>query len=341
MRIIDLLNSLTALPGVSGNEKIAVEKAACELAEFANIRTDALGNLIGEIDGTGPHIMLDAHIDQIGMVVTAIDKSGFLRIDKCGGIDIRVLAATEVIVYGKKPLYGIIISTPPHLAKEEDAKKALDIEKLAVDVGLPFEQVKDIVGIGDRIVLKQKLRPLMNNRVFSVALDNRAGAAAIIRCLDILRDKAHNCKISVLFSVTEETASGGAKVGSFALAPEQAITVDVSFGDSPDISPQKCGKLGQGVMIGISPSLSNEMSMSLIEIAKDKNIPYQPEVMGGRTSTNADDISISGTGIKTALLSIPLRNMHTGGEVVELNDIENTAALMAEYIMNLGGGSNA
>ena len=148
----ELLLQLCTPAGVSGAEKTAAQEAAEALSAFAQVHIDASGNVIGEIAGPGPHILLDAHIDQVGMVVTGVDAEGFLRIDKCGGIDLRILAGHEVTVWGKEPLYGVVCSTPPHLAKKED-QSITDIVDLAIDIGLPAELAKEKVHPGDRVTL--------------------------------------------------------------------------------------------------------------------------------------------------------------------------------------------
>ena len=156
----------------------------------------------------------------------------------------------------------------------------------------------------------------------------------------MLEDKKISCKLSVMFSVQEETGGSGAQTGAFSACADEAIAVDVSFATAPGINGEKYASLGGGTMIGYAPSLDYEMSRKLSAIAENKNIPNQAEVMGGKTGTNCDEIQISGKGVKTALLSIPLRNMHTAVEVCDLEDIENTAKLMAEYIIGRSG-SNA
>lgn len=332
-----LLEKLCAAKGVSGAENGAVKVASELLEKYMPSSTDVLGSVTGTTGEGDTHILLDAHLDQIGLIVTAIDEDGFLKVTKCGGADIRVLAAAEVTVHGKKPLYGVITSTPPHLSKPEDTDKAKGFDDIAVDIGMTAEEAKKIVSIGDRITFNGEYTKLLGNRVSSPSIDDRAGVAAILRCLEILEDKNHGCKISVLFSVQEETGGSGAQTGAFSIEPDEAIAVDVSFATAPGISSEKYSSLGAGTMIGYAPLLDFEMSRKLTEIAEKKGIANQTEVMGRNTGTNCDEIQVSGKGVKTALLSIPLRNMHTAVEVCDLEDIENTAKLMAEYIIERGG----
>lgn len=172
----ELLLQLCAPAGVSGAEKPAAQEAAEALSAFAQVHTDASGNVIGEIAGHGPHILLDAHIDQVGMVVTGVDAEGFLRIDKCGGIDIRTLAGHEVTVWGREPLYGVVCSTPPHLSKQED-QSITDITEMAIDIGLSAEAAREKVHPGDRVTLRRSPKKLLGGQISSPSLDDRAGGS--------------------------------------------------------------------------------------------------------------------------------------------------------------------
>lgn len=334
-----MLEALCSAKGVSGAENEAAVAASEMLGRFMPVKSDALGSVTGRKEGKGPHILLDAHLDQIGLIVTAIDDSGFLKFAKCGGADRRVLAAAEVTVHGRENIFGVITSTPPHLAKPDDATKALPFDEMAIDIGMKKEEAEKLVSLGDRVTFNGKYLSLLGNRVSSPSIDDRAGVAAVLRCLEILEEKGVDCNLSVMFSVQEETGGSGAQTAAFTAKADEAIAVDVSFASAPSVSSEKYASLGKGTMIGFAPSLDYKMSRTLESIAKRGNIPYQPEVMGGKTGTNCDEIQVSGRGVRTALLSVPLRNMHTACEVCDLDDIENTARLMVEYITERSGGN--
>lgn len=335
MDIRKITELLTEGAGVSGACH-TLTKAKELLGDYADVRTDNLGSIIGTVGEGKKHIMLDAHLDRIGLIVTAIDESGFLRVDKCGGCDVRVLAAAEVTVWGKEPVYGVVTSTPPHLAKAEDASKAPSFDNIYVDTGLPYEKVKKIVSVGDRITIDAPVRSLAGSKITGAALDDRIGMVALLRVLDIIKEKQPCVKVSVLFSVQEETTEAGGKTGAFGISPDEAIVVDVSFGTAPGVSDQEAGKLGEGGMICISPSLSPVISQELIAVANENGIKYQTEICPSQTGTNADVITVSKSGIKTGLVSIPLRNMHTQAEVADLDDVESVAQIIAAYIMKKG-----
>lgn len=330
--ISDMLEALCSAKGVSGAESEAAKVASEMLGRFMPVTTDALGSIRGRKEGKGPFILLDAHLDQIGLIVTAIDEDGFIKFAKCGGADRRVLAAAEVTVHGKEDIFGVITSTPPHLAKPDEAAKALPFDEMAIDIGMTKEEAEKIVSLGDRITFNGEYLHLLGNRISSPSVDDRAGVASVLRCLEILEEKGADANIGVVFSVQEETGGSGAQTAAFSAQPDEAIVVDVSFAAAPSVSSEKYGALGKGAMIGYAPSLDFAMSKSLEEIAKREEIPYQLEVMGGKTGTNCDEIQVSGRGVRTALISVPLRNMHTACEVCDLEDIESTARLMAEYI---------
>ena len=164
---------------------------------------------------------------------------------------------------------------------------------------------------------------------------------AILYALELVKDKLHNITLSVLFSSREETSGSGAKTGSFSLMPDYSVVVDVGFGDDAYTSASETIKLGKGPSIGIAPILDNEFTKELIEIAKEKGIPYQHDVMGRTTGTNADSITVAGAGVKTSLLSIPLRYMHTANEIISISDVEYTAKLIAEYLLKKEAEYNA
>lgn len=330
MEFKQMLFELLNAPGITGAEDDAAAVASRLLAEYMPVRRDTLGSVIGETDGEGNGILLDAHLDQIGLFVTAVTDEGFVKVSKCGGADARTMACHEVCILAKEPIYGVVVSTPPHLRKGgDDVPKWEDI---AIDVGLSAERARALICAGDRVQLLGKPREMLNGRISAAALDDRAGMAAILRAVQILKEKNVRRKLTVVFSVQEETSGGGAKTAAFQNDNETAIAVDVSFASAPGLSETETKPMGKGVMIGLSPSLARSVSSRLISLSKENNIPYQLEPMGSKTGTNAEDYAFSKCGMKTGLLSIPIRNMHTNVEVCDLRDVEATAQLLALYV---------
>ncbi len=340
----NLLKRLCEATGVSGGEGEISALIRSEMEEYSSITTDRLGNVICELKNEnyvpeGLHIMLDAHIDSIGFIVTSIEKSGFLRFASVGGNDCRILASSEVTVYGKEPLFGIIISTPPHLNQGSDGD-AKAVDKLYIDTGLSFEEVSKRVSPGDRILVKSSFTELFGNRVSCAALDDRAAVACLMLAAEMLRGKKYKSKITCVFSSCEEVGGQGAKTAAFALEPDEAISVDVSYATSPGVGEEKASSLGGGVIIAYYPSLSFEMSDEMKKAAALAGIPFSVEVGGGDVGSNADLILDSRGGVRTSALFIPERNMHSPVEIVELSDIENTAKLIVEYVLSREGGNH-
>ncbi len=333
MDITKLCFELADAVGTSGDEYIACEVVKNQLEKYMPCKIDKNGNVIGTCGEGDIHILLDAHIDQIGLIVRGVDDKGFLLIDRVGGIDLRTLIGAEVIVHGKEELFGVICSVPPHLQSHTDSKDTLDIKKMAVDIGYSKEDALKLVSVGDRITVRNNQLSLLNSNISSAAFDDRCAIAAILKALELVNDKIPHIKLSVLFSAQEETGGSGAKTGAFCTMPDYAVVVDVGFGDDPYTDKTQTIELSKGPSIGISPILDKTTTIQLTEIAKSKNIPYQHDVMGGRTGTNADSVSITGCGVKTVLLSVPLRYMHTANEIINIQDIEYTAKLIAEFLL--------
>lgn len=340
----NIITGLSQATGPSGAEGSAARLALELLSDYTGVRQDTLGSVIAELGDSGAdeHILLDAHIDEIGLIVTYIDDKGFLHVSNTGGADRRTLAGAEVYVLGKKKLPGIICCTPPHLSGSTSGKKAPEWDKIYIDIGFGGEKAKELVSPGSRVVLRTKAQKLVGERITGKALDNRAGAAALIRMVELLAPDSGRlpCRVTVLLSVQEEVGGQGAATASFAVAPTQAVSVDVSFARQPGVKKEKSGELGKGPMIGISPVLDSDITDMLKRIASENDIAYQTEVMGGTTGTNADDISVSREGIRTGLVSIPLRNMHTAAEIADMRDIEATARLLAGFVRK-GGAPRA
>ena len=336
-KLNSILKKLCGATGVSGLETESSKAAYELLSEYTDdVKIDPFYNVLGFIKSENENaktLLLDAHIDQIGMIVTAIDEKGFIHFANCGGVDRRLLSAQEVTVHGKKNIKGVIGAKPPHLETAEEASKISDIEDMYIDVGYSKEELLELVSQGDRITIDSSYNELLNNRVSSKSLDDRAGVAAILYALELLKGEKLPYNLAIEFTSCEETSGSGAKVSSYNVTPDIAIAVDVSFALTPDASEFKCGKMDEGVMIGYSPVLNKSLCDKLKEIAVKNEIPYQLEIMGGSsTGTNADMIYTTKGGVVTGLLSIPQKYMHTPIEIVSLNDIVSVAMLIAEFV---------
>lgn len=328
--------SLADADGVSGDETEAAQLALSMLKEYTDDCYIKNGNVIGHFGckGKKPHILLDAHIDRIGFVVTYITEDGFLKVSNCGGIDRRLLLAQPVTILGKEKVSGVICAIPPHLEKDES--KVPEMEDICIDVGMTKSQAEKVISLGDKVTFAVRCEKLLGDKLTGAALDDRCGVAAILRAIELVKEKALHSEVTVMFSTQEEVGERGAKIGAFDIDPDVAIAVDVSFALTSDDSEIKCGKMGGGCMIGYSPVLDRELSDRMKGIAAKKNMPYQIEVMSGTTGTNADRFSVNKSGVKSVTLSIPLKYMHTPVEVISLSDVENTAQLIAAYLEEAG-----
>lgn len=333
----EMLFRLCSAPGAAGREDGAAQVAAEMLSFLPNVKIDTLGSVVASFGNpkSKRHILLDAHLDQIGMLVTSVDENGFLKVARDGGMDRRVLPGSRVVVYGKETLNGIVCCLPPHLT-DGGEDHVPDITEMAVDVGLTKEEANELVQPGDVVLLPGEPRRLLGSRVTGAALDDRAGCAALIRCAQLLQETTLSCRVTVLLSTREEVGSQGAETAAFREEPDMAIAVDVSFADQPGVPAHKCGKLSEGPMIGVSPVLDKNITETLKRLAKENEIPFQLEVMGGTTGTNADEINVTRGGVPCGLVSIPQRNMHTPAEICDLKDIENVARLLAAFIREVG-----
>jgi endoglucanase len=341
MNIFDTLKQLTDAQGVAGNEG-AVSQVALELLkEFdPNAHTDCFGSVVGFIgdrDNGNPVILLDAHIDQVGLIVTHIDDKGFIKAERCGGIDRRALAAQAVTIHSREPVKGVICTIPPHVSRgKKDVTQPMKADSIRIDAGLTKAQAQEVISLGDVATIDGELIRMSDKIVTGSALDDRAGVCAVLYALSLLKgNKALRFNIAVSFSAQEELGCRGATVTAYNAEPEYAVVVDVSYGLSPGCSSieHKCGKLGGGPMLGYAPTLNREMFEGFKKIAREHDVAYQLEIMSRDTGgTNADSITTVKGGVKTALVSIPLRYMHTPVETADISDIEAAGHLIAAFI---------
>lgn len=336
--ILELLKKLTSAVAVSGAEENITELLREMLLPYGEVSVDSMNNVFCTF-GEGYHFLLDAHLDEIGLIVTDITDDGFIKVGKCGGIDLRMLPASEVSVWGKREISGVISTKPPHLQTADEEKKAPKLSEIAIDTGYTKEELENLISLGDRITFRRNFTPLLGSFISSSCLDDRSGVAAILMSLDRL--KTLPCKVTVMFSSQEEVGTRGAKIGAYLKNIDEAISVDVSFAYTPGCDKADCGEISKGAMIGFSPVLDKTISGKLVQVAEKNNISYQCEIMSGKTGTNADVISITESGIKTALISIPEKYMHQRVEVVDMNDIRSTSDLICAYMTERAGEINA
>ncbi len=332
---MELLRELVNLNCISGFEYLDSGYLAYILDGLCDsTETDGMGNIIGYISANipdSPTVMLTAHYDMIGLIVTEIKEEGYVKFAAVGGIDERILPGQEVTLHGKESIYGIIGIRPPHILTAEDMKKAETVETLAIDTGLSTEELKKIIKVGTPVSFKGKLRPLGKNEVTAGALDNRAGCYAILRAVEGIKDRL-KVNLKIMFTTGEETGRSGAKTGVNAGSPDLAVVVDGTFGKTPELDASNSNKMGAGPVICKGPSLNRAYVKQILAVAENYQIPYQVEVESGDTGTDAFVIETAGCGIPCLLVSIPLKYMHTTVETADISDIENTAELIEKFL---------
>ncbi len=339
MDYFETLKQLCLAPGPSGFEGRAVETAQALLAPLVDeIKTDRLGSVIGVRRCGKPgakKILLDAHLDEVGLIVTG-HQDGFLRFRTLGGIDPRILCDRELTVLSEPPLLGVVAVKPPHIMKEGEADKALPIDSLYIDVGLTQEQAQRLAPVGTPIVYREDVFRLQNGCIAGKSLDDRSCFAILLRTLELLEGEELDVDVAVLGSCFEETSGDGALAATFAQNPDCAIAVDVTFAETHDGEKDVGFSLGGGPAVGIGPNCARWMVELLKRCCREEEIPFRAEVMAGETGTNGWGMQVVREGIPVALVSLPLRYMHTPLEVISQQDAEQCAALLAAFIRRVG-----
>ncbi len=332
----DLFRRLVTTPGISGREEAIRAAVRAEIEGLVDeVEVDALGNLIAIRRGDGPRIMLSAHMDSIGFLVSHIDDDGFLRILPVGGFDPRTLVMQRVLVRGKRDIIGLLApaTKPIHLQEEEDRKKTLRLEDLFIDTMLPADEVKVNVTVGDPVSLLRE--PLVTERAVSAPyLDDRLGVYVLIEALR--KAKETRAEIYAVVSVQEEVGLRGARTGAFGIEPALGVALDITIaGDLPGADKKsQVSALGDGVAIGVmdSGSISDpRLVQRFVELATEHGITYQMEILP-RGGTDAGGIQQTRAGVPVVTISIPVRYVHTVNEMAFASDVDATVELMARFL---------
>ncbi len=319
---MEMLVELLGAYGPSGREEKVIDIIKAEAEKYADeVKTDALGNLIVRKKGAGKKIMLAAHADEIGVIVTFIDDNGFLRFQPVGGVDKKNICYRRVIF--ENGVTGVIGTEPEN--------KDSAYSKMYIDIGAKTKaDAKAEVSVGDAAVFAGDAI-IGGGRIISKALDNRIGCYCL---LEVLKNTVSENDLYFVFTTQEEVGLRGARTSAYGINPDFALAVDVTdTGDTPETN-EMAVKLGGGAAIKVmdaSVLCDSTVRSLLIEAAKEKKIPYQLEVMtdGG---TDAGAISLTREGVKTGGVSIPTRYIHSPSEMVDISDVEAVIALLSEFI---------
>jgi len=341
MELYETLCRLCGQAGPSGFES-PVAQTAKELLEplMDEVFIDRLGSVIGVRrcgKANAKRLLLDAHLDEIGLIVTGIEE-GFLRFASIGGVDPRMLPDRELTILAKpQSLFGVVACLPPHIQTAEDRNKAPTIDQLRVDIGMTQAQAEKAVPIGTPMVYRESLSRLAGNQVTGKSLDDRSCFTVLLRTAQLLKDIPLDVDLYIMGSVREEVGGSGAVVGTNAVNPDWCVAVDVTFARTPGISEDEApNKLYGGPAIGMGPNMTWSLTDRMVSKAKELEIPYQLEVMPGSTGTNGWGMQTCLEGIPTSVVSLPLKYMHSPIEIVALEDMENTAKLLSSFAQGLG-----
>lgn len=328
---LERLCTCTAPSGFEGPAAAVAAELLRPLVDEVSI--DRMGNVLGvrrsKTPGA-PKLLLDAHLDEIGLIVTGVED-GFLRFRSIGGVDPRMLPGRELVVLTDPPLRGLVACPAGG-----DENKSVPLNELYVDVGLSQEEAERAVPVGTPMVYRAGCFPLGEEQMCGKSMDDRACFVTLLRAAELLRDKELDVELHILGSTREEVSGAGAVVGTWAVAPDFCVAVDVTHGKTPDGPADKTFDLGGGPAIGVGPNMTRWMTERMIAKAKEHGIPYQMEIMSGHTGTNGWEMQISREGVATSVLSLPLKYMHTPVETLSLADMEGVAQLLAAFTENLG-----
>jgi len=333
-----LLKRIVDTPGPSGYEQ-AVQRAFRDAINpyAADVSTDVMGSVIAVKNPSGnPRIMLAGHADEIGFQIRYINDEGMLYFGTIGGHDAVVTVGQRVNVHTESgPILGVLGRRAVHLLEADERNKAIKLDELWIDIGVRSrKEAQQLVAIGDCVTYAQDLQKLQGDICTARSFDNKMALFVLIETLKLLEGKPLQASVFAVSNVQEEIGLRGARTASYGIEPLIGIATDVGHAmDFPGADKKKVGdvKLGGGPIIARGANINPRVFELLVQTAKELEIPHQIEAAPGGTGTDANAMQISRAGMATGLISVPLRYMHTPCEVMDLNDIENTAKLMAGF----------
>jgi len=339
---IGFLKQLINTPSPSGFEQPVQKLIKQELEKFsAEVKVDVMGNVMGVVNKGGkPRIMIAGHCDEIGLMVKYIDENGYIFFTTIGGVDAHLLPGRRVYIWhGEEKICGVIGRKPIHLLEEEERKRVSKIEDMFIDVGVKNRQeAESLISIGDPITFSEEFLTLRGDKVIGRGFDDRIGAFITVEVLRELSRRELNAEVYGVSTVQEEVGLRGARTSTFSIHPDIGLCIEVGFAtDFPGVEKKKVGevKVGKGPIIARGPNINPVLYQILLSVAEEKGIPVQTSGEPRGTPTDANVIQLSREGVATALISIPLRYMHTPSELISLEDVENTIKLIVETILRI------
>ncbi len=337
---MDNLRKLVTLPTVSGFEYVGAKVVSDILKESgAEVSIDKLSNVLAiKNKDKNFKVLLDAHFDTIGLMVTEIKEGGFLKFTTVGGVDPRILPSLSVTVHGNVDVSGVIGVKPPHLLSGKE-DKAYKTEELFIDTGMEKDELLKIISCGDIVTFNSCYEELLNGKIAASGLDDKAGVFIVSQVFK----KVKNENISLYGGITvgEEIGLKGAKALGSVNDFDLCIIIDVTHGLTPDSKKEESFELGKGPVITFSPSLSKKYNDMLKECAKKNNIEISIEVEGGNTGTNAWAYHSARYANPSVMVSVPLKYMHTSYEVIDKKDVCSAIELIVKFLDSLEVEKNA
>jgi putative aminopeptidase FrvX len=344
---VKFLKELLATPGPSSFEARVADVWSTQAASYgANVSSDAYGSVYATFgEAAYPKVMVSGHLDEIGLMITHIDKQGFLFFRGIGGWDSQQLVGQRVRIIGHRgDVVGLIGKKAIHLMTADDQKKVSKLEDLWIDIGAKdAEDALSHVEVGNVAVLEQPYLELLNGRIACKSIDNRVGCYIALEAAHRAANTKAKAQIVAVATVQEEIDSQlGAKTAAQLVCPDVAIVVEVTHAtDIPGVSQEQHGtiSLGSGVTLRLGSVVHRGVYSLLVAAAKAEGIPYSVRTVPQSTSTDADVIAPVGTGIPTAVVSIPNRYMHSPNEMIDTHDLEQVIHLITAFITRLDGDS--
>lgn len=341
----DSLKNLLDTAGPSGYETAAATVWRQMVEGFADrIWGDVQGNSFAEIGAGGaPTVMLAGHVDEIGLMVHHVDDEGFIWVQGVGGWDPQVLIGQRVeLLTDEGPVTGVVGRRAIHLIRREDGEKAVKLKELWIDIGASSgDEAREKVGIGDVAVIRSETLDLANDCLAARSIDNRVGAAVVAEALRLAKEAGCTAHVIAVATVQEEigyVAGGGARTGAYGLDPQVGIAVDVTHAtDHPTLDRKEHGdiRIGGGPVLARGAAINPVVYRLLHDAAKREGIEVQVQALPAMTGTDADAVRMSGAGVATGLVSIPNRYMHTPNQIVSLEDVEQSARIIAGFLTQL------
>lgn len=339
--------NLLDTPSPSGYEQSIQQVVRNYVAPFAEqVTTDLHGNVVASRNAQAtPRVMFAGHCDQIGLLVTQIDDSGYLYTETIGGWDAQQLIGQRMTIWTSQgPVAAVIARKPIHLLNEQERKNAVKLEELWLDIGARDKaEAAASVRIGDAVTLELGLQALRNRLVNAPGMDDKSGLWVVMEAFRRVADAQLSCGLFAVSTVQEEIGLRGAKTSAFEIAPHVAIAVDVTHAtDCPTVDKRQRGEigLGKGPVIFRGPNMNPVVAERLIAVATRHNIPYQLAALGRATSNDANSLQITRGGVATGVVAIANRYMHSPVETVSLDDLDQAAELLACFVRDLQPGDD-